>query len=465
MRQQEAEKIDLSWHDLREILDHSYDEIFVIDAKGVVLYVNDACYRHYGVLPSELIGKPVNYMGEKGYCSPILAAVFLERKRTITLEQTTAVGKTLTVTAVPIFDEEGELTKVVMNARDMSDIQKLKNDLDKSRKMVNQYRDEIHELERENLGFAGIIAEDPKMRACMTMARKIGIADANILILGESGVGKNVLAQYIHKVSPRRNEVIMQINCASIPENLLESELFGYCKGAFSGAEKSGKKGLAALAHKGTLFLDEVGELPLSLQAKLLQLVQEHSFIPIGGTEQVAVDIRIIAATNRNLWQAVEEGRFRKDLYYRLSVIELEIPPLRERRQDIPFLVQFFLSELNAKYKTYTTVTPETLDLFAHYQWPGNVRELQHILEQIILVNDLGIIASEDLPERFHHVESTRARKAKSRTPEAREREIEEIIALYEELQSSYKVAERLGISQSKATRIINKHYKCKTQA
>lgn len=461
---------DLSWEDLKLILDNSFDEIFVIDPNGNTIYVNEACQRHYGAEPAELIGKPVQYVEEQGYCIPVLAPVFLKKKQRITLEQYTVFGKTLTVTSTPVFKKNGELRFLVLNSRDITDINCLRNDLEISKKMVEQYRNETKELKKTELEFAGIIAESPNMLNCLSLARRMGSVDANILILGESGVGKNVIANYIHKVSTRRKGLMMHINCASIPENLLESELFGYCKGAFSGAVGNGKKGLVELAHKGTLFLDEIGELPLGLQAKILQLVQERSFIPIGGTEKVYVDTRIIAATNVDLEQAVEKGDFRKDLFYRLNVVEINIPPLRQRREDIPLLINYFLNELNTKYKSYINVTPETMKIMEHYDWPGNVRELQHTLEQLVLLADKPEITPADLPTKIadcpgsatvDYIEPVNSHSAIS----YKELEIERVLDLYVKLRSSYKVAEELHISQSKATRIINKYYKNKTEA
>lgn len=462
---------DLSWEDLKLILDHSFDEIFVIDPSETTIYVNDTCRRHYGAEPKEIIGKPVQFLEEQGYCRPVLSSVFLKKKQRITLEQYTVFGKTLTVTSTPVFNENGDLRFLVLNSRDITDITALRNDLEISKRMVEQYRSDCDELKKTELEFAGIIAESPNMLNCLALARRMGSVDANILLLGESGVGKNVIANYIHKVSTRRKGLLMHINCASIPENLLESELFGYRKGAFSGASGSGKKGLVELAHKGTLFLDEIGELPLGLQAKILQLVQERSFIPIGGTEKVYVDIRIIAATNVDLEKAVEEGNFRKDLYYRLNVVEIDIPPLRQRLEDIPHLVDYFLNEMNTKYKSYNTVTEEVMEIFKNYNWPGNVRELQHTLEQLVLLSDQPEITREVLPAKLYQdkksdsTEATVIDTPAEKTPLSyKELEIKRVLDLYEELHSSYKVAEKLHISQSKATRIINKYLKNKTE-
>lgn len=460
---------NLNWNDLKQILDNSYDEIFVVDTNGITIYVNEGSVRNYGVSPNELIGKPVNYVEERGYCTPVLAPVFLNLKERITLQQSTVLGKVLTVTSTPVFKENGDLKFVVLNSRDITNLTELYKDLENSRHMVEEYLGKVKDLQKSELNFAGIIAESAEMQACLNLSRRIGAVDANVLLLGESGVGKNVLANYIHKVSDRNNGRMMHINCASIPENLLESELFGYCKGAFSGAEKKGKPGLVELANHGTLFLDEIGELPISLQAKILQLVQEHSFMAVGGTEQIEVDIRIIAATNKDIRKAIEEGTFREDLFYRLSVMEVDIPPLRKRKADIPFLVNYFLNRFNTKYRSYVTVSPEVSLIFESYPWPGNIREMEHLLERLVLVLNNKKITMQDLPKNIsEHVTVDDRKQTHSTMKQSgtsyREMEINQVLDLYEKLRSSYKVAEIINISQSKATRIINKYYKNRTK-
>ena len=471
MKKRSKREINLTREDLQSILDHSFDEIYVIDSNANTIYVNEACGRHYGATPDELIGKPVQYLEERGYCSPVLAPVFLNIHKRFTLQQSTAFGKILTVTSTPVFDENKNLKYVVLNSRDITDITEFHKDLENSRRLVEQYRGEIAGLEKNELTFAGIIADSPQMRQSMNIARKIASVDTDVLILGESGTGKNLMANYIHNISRRRTGKFIQVNCASIPENLLESELFGYCKGAFSGAEKKGKPGLAKLADGGTLFLDEIGELPLCLQAKILQLVQEHSFIPLGGTEKVHVDIRIIAATNRDLQESIQAGTFREDLYYRLSVLDIKIPPVRERLSDIPLLVNYYLNKLNSKYHSYISVSADAMRILEAYPWPGNVREMEHLLERLVLLFEGGEIQPKDLPDKLRsYVSKSIALGKDSETKivshantSFREMEIERILSLYKTLKSSYKVAEEMHISQSKATRIINKFYKNRT--
>ncbi|MDP4161262.1 MAG: sigma 54-interacting transcriptional regulator, partial [Bacillota bacterium] len=298
------------------------------------------------------------------------------------------------------------------------------------------------------------------------------------LITGQSGTGKNVLAKEIHKLSKRKVGPFISINCAAIPEQLLESELFGYRRGAFTGAEKSGKVGLVELANNGTLFLDEIGEIPISIQAKLLQLIQEHTFIPVGGNEQQHVNIRIIAATNRDLPKFIEEGKFREDLYYRLNVIEIEIPALKERNDDIVPLLYYFLNIYDARYNLSHDFTQESLDILNNYDWPGNIRELEHLIERLVITVQDTYILPRHLPQKVFKDDVQQMIKEEAlpmAEPEKqvlssvstipspqkksfKETEINMILQLYKKLKSSYKVAEELGVSQSKVTRVVRKY-------
>lgn len=221
--------------------------------------------------------------------------------------------------------------------------------------------------------------------------------NSTVLIQGESGVGKGLLTEIIHKNSLRADKPFIKIDCGSIPENLLESELFGYKKGSFTGANKEGKIGLIELANKGTLFLDEIGDLPLGLQVKLLRAIQDRKIMPIGGNEPVDVDIRIIAATNRDLEKMVKQERFREDLYYRLNVIPIAIPPLRERREDIPGLILVLMDDYNKKFGFGKKMTPEVTRLLIRYDWPGNIRELENMIERLIITSSGECIEVEDL--------------------------------------------------------------------
>jgi len=259
----------------------------------------------------------------------------------------------------------------------------------------------------EKLHVEGIVGRSREIISVLELVHRVAPTNATVLLRGESGVGKEVFARAIHFLSPRADKPFIAINCGAIPENLLEAELFGYEKGAFTGAYSS-KKGKFELANGGTLFLDEIGELPLQLQVKLLRAIQEKEIERLGGSKPVKVDVRIIAATNRDLESMVREGKFREDLYYRLNVVPIFIPPLRERREDIPVLVQHFLEKFKKEYNKEVSISPEVMDAFIGYEWKGNVRELQNVVERMVILDADGVLTEEDLPPEI------RNRKVKS---------------------------------------------------
>ncbi len=258
------------------------------------------------------------------------------------------------------------------------------------------------ELKRiySNLKIEGIIGKSPAILEVLENIHKVAETSATVLLMGESGVGKEVLARAIHFLSPRASKPFIKVNCAAIPENLLEAELFGYEKGAFTGAYVS-KKGKFALAHEGTIFLDEIGDMPLPLQAKILRVLQEREIEPLGSTKVIKVDIRVIAATNKDLKKLVEEGKFREDLYYRLNVIPIYVPPLRERKEDIPLLIGYFLDKFSKEYGKEINIDPEVIDVLTKYDWPGNVRELQNLIERFVILSSDGTITKKDIPKEI----------------------------------------------------------------
>ncbi|HZK83698.1 MAG TPA: sigma 54-interacting transcriptional regulator [Desulfosporosinus sp.] len=451
--------------DYKRILDNSFDEIFVVDRNGIVTYVNDACIKNYGLNPSDIIGNTIDRLLSEGYYSPALAPVVLKNKKVVTLVQKTRAGINLIVTATPVFDGNGEIDFIVMNSRDITQIEQLKQDLDNTKKLVNHYKNKVDELVQKTSYFNGFSFTNEKMKSCLEMVQRVALVNSTVLILGESGTGKNVLAMDIHKLSPRKERPFICINGATIPEHLLESELFGYCRGAFTGADKYGKVGLVELADGGTLFLDEVGDIPLGVQVKLLELIQEHRFLPVGGKEHKIIDIRIIAATNRDLPQLIQEGKFREDLYYRLSVVEIAPPPLRERSEDIIPLLQHFLDRYDYKYKYSHQFDPRCLEILTDYSWPGNIREMDHLAERLVITIPEGKILPKHLPSKISKVQVPQLTGSlvedeltKWKTILKLSDEDAIIIRLYKEFRSSYKVANTLSISQSKVTRIIHNY-------
>ncbi|WP_432661906.1 sigma 54-interacting transcriptional regulator [Wukongibacter baidiensis] len=455
--------LDYDKHFYKKILDHSHDEIFVTDGKGISIYCNKAFEKHYGMERSQIIGKKSWYISDIGLCGESPIPLVIKHKKQITIEQETKIGKKLTITATPVFDNEGNIEIIVENSRDITELENIRKNLDETKKLVKKYKKEITLLREKELGTSNdIIYNSDKLKELMKFIERIANVDSTVLILGESGTGKSHIAKHIHQMSKRRDKPFITINCATIPEHLLESELFGYSPGAFTGAKKSGKTGLVELADGGTLFLDEIGELHSNLQAKFLELIQERHFTPIGEVKPQKIDVRIISATNRDLKKLVKEKKFREDLYYRLKVVEIEVPSLRERPEDIRALIYFFLNKFDKQYNFCHTISEECIKLLENYTWKGNIRELQHIIEQLVVTVSDTLIEPSHLPRYFHENGDSQFNIGFDKlipldlAIETLEKEL--ILKAYKELGSSYKVASALGISQSKASRKIRRY-------
>ncbi|MFY0216555.1 sigma-54 interaction domain-containing protein [Bacillus cereus] len=436
--------------DLKDVFEYAFDEIFVTDEQGIVVRVNSTCERHYQLAAEELVGKHVKELQKDGIFYPSATLEVIEKKRPIELVQTTKSGEYLHVRTRPVFDDEGNLRRVISYSRDLTELYQLRQKVEEMDNQLKTYKKEL----RETYEHEGLIFKSLAMQKIVDTIKKVSVVDSTILVLGETGVGKSRLVRHLHEVSHRKNESFYEINCAALPTNLIESELFGYSGGSFTGANREGKKGLLESAHKGTLFLDEIGEMPIEIQAKLLQVLQEKTFRPIGGRELKKVDVRIVAATNRDLSMMVKQGTFRKDLYYRLNVIPIAIPPLRERTEDILPLIYHYLQHFNKKYGRDVKLAPSTLQMFVGYPWEGNNREIENVIERIVITVD-DVVTVEDLPLSMQEAAVEQSGQSLYKMLEEVERNI--ILKAYKTYGSSYKVAEFLQISQSAATRKIKK--------
>lgn len=376
---------------LQNILDCIYDQIYVMDNTGKVIMINEAVINK-DFYREDIVGKTMHELIKSGFCDDALCYDILENKASKGKIFKEDQKYDLLSWGVPHFDENGEIDFIVCTEWDLENLTYLKNLLTDKNHKDNAIPPELQYYRRRLSSNDEIICNSEKMKDVLQMAGKLSRSDSTILIYGESGTGKELLTKYIYNNSQRASGPLIEVNCGAMPENLIESELFGYEKGAFTDADTKGKKGLFEAAHNGTLLLDEVGEIPFSAQAKLLRALQEKEILRVGGHVALPVDVRVIAATNVNLMDAVEEKKFREDLYYRLNVLPIQIPPLRERIEDIPGLVDYFIDKLNTKYKTAATYNPDDLDLFYNYQWPGNVRELRNIVERAILVSNENVV-------------------------------------------------------------------------
>lgn len=386
---------DIAKH-LDSIIENSFDGIFITDKDANVLRINHSYEFITGLSKEEVLGRNMAELVQENLISQSGSLYVMKNLKPITIQQQFRSGKEALVTSSPIFDENGQLTMIVTNVRDLSEIYKLKKVVRQKAEALELLRlelDHFKNTEENN----GLIMKDEASLAVLLLANRVAPMDTTVILLGETGVGKEVMARYIYQNSLRSKHSFIKVNCGAIPENLIESELFGYEGGAFTGANKAGKIGLFELANEGTLFLDEVGELPKNMQVKLLRALQEQEIMRIGGTKPIKVNTRIIAATNRNLEDMVKSGQFREDLYYRLTVFPISIPPLRSRPKDITPLALGFLEKLNQKYNFKKYFSSISLQLLHEYKWPGNIRELKNIIERAVIISSGNKIEPESL--------------------------------------------------------------------
>ncbi|MDQ0337804.1 transcriptional regulator with PAS, ATPase and Fis domain [Caldalkalibacillus uzonensis] len=450
--------------DLNAVLSSIYDEILVVDAKGTILRHSDSLIPRFrdANLSGKLIGKNIIDLENKGLLAPSVTKAVMEKKERVSVVQETPSGKKVLAVGNPIIDDNGNIERIIIASRDITETTRLRSELREMKKLSARYKRELEQMKmREQLN-KKLIYCSKKMEEVVAQVQKVAKFSSTVLIQGESGVGKEVIAQVIHQLGPRKEKPFLKINCGAIPETLLESELFGYVKGAFTGADPKGKDGYFKQADQGVLFLDEIGELPLHLQVKLLRVLQEREVTPIGSTETYPVDVQIIAATNTDLKALVAKGKFREDLFYRLNVIPIYVPPLRERLEDIPLLAFHFLRQLNKRYHTYYHLTPDALNLLEAYTWPGNIRELQNIIERLVVTADDEEIDAEVVSQVLKLNESavnvkpviTNIMPLKEAFDAVEEQLITQAMKLYK---TTTKAAKVLGISQSSVSRKYQK--------
>lgn len=392
--QDELESSSYLNQQLKTIIKASHDGIWVCDGQGKVIDINEASEKLNGIQAKHIIGKNVADLVDGGLFDRSVTLEVIETKRQVSvIQKIKRTEKLLLATGTPAFDDEGNIFLVVVNERDMTQLNAIQKQLEQSRMVTEKYKNKLAELSLLELKDQEIVAEDKKMRQVLYLALKLAhLSASDILILGESGTGKGLLAKFIHKNSNRNKKPFVQINCATLPENLLEAELFGYEKGAFTGARKEGKAGLFELAHEGTLFLDEIGDLPHSLQAKLLKYLDDHEVMRLGGLKSKKIDCTIIAATNRDLEGLVQQKRFRRDLFFRLNTFIIRIPPLRERIDDIFELVSFYMQKYSKAYRLNRRISPEALKVLQAHPFPGNVRELKNVIKKSVLMSEHHVV-------------------------------------------------------------------------
>ena len=375
------------------ILDSLYDGILIIDSEGIVRYINPAYTRITKVKEEDIIGKKLSDVRKGSYLTEVIKSGKLQLNVHRKMDEVEYI-----VNMVPIYGKKNKVLGGISLLNELNDVYKLTEKLNLSKIIIQNLKEHVKSLGSGKYNFDDIIAVDKKSVEIKEFAKRIALTDSNVLITGESGTGKELYASAIHNFSLRKDFPFIPVNCASFEKSLIESELFGYEEGTFTGAKKNGKTGLFQLANGGVLFLDEIGELEYRLQGKLLRVLQEKSIRKIGGSKEIPIDVRLICATNKDLFKLMEEGKFRRDLYYRIAIIPLTIPPLRERKDDIPALANKFISDLSQKYKKDMFLSQEAIQLLKEYEWCGNIRELKNIIEFTFNMREEKVILKEHLP-------------------------------------------------------------------
>ena len=451
--------IQRSWRELDRVLDSIHDGIWVIDAEGITLRVNRALERIAGIRAEEVVGRHVTEPMKEGRFKTSVTLQALKKRCAVTLFDDYSNGKRCLNTSTPVFDENGKLLSVIAVIRDITELEELQMKLSRLEVEAMAYKLRAEDLDTETE--SGLMGQSLLLDRARRDIVRAAHSDAVTLILGETGTGKSMAAKIIHDMSSRAEKPFIALNCGGISPMLVESELFGYEGGAFTGASRNGKPGMLELANSGTLLLDEIGELSLPMQAKLLHVLDGQPFYRVGGTHPIPVNTRLIAATNKPLDRMVAEGHFREDLFYRLRVLHVTMPPLRERREDILLLAWYFLRKISESSGKERILDPRTEQVFLAYSWPGNVRELKSVIQSLATFHDDGAILPADLPSYMR--EATNIPCSVSQN----EQNLPNAIATLEknmlaealaETGSTYKAARRLGISQSSVVRKARKY-------
>ncbi|MBD1400611.1 sigma 54-interacting transcriptional regulator [Pelobacter sp. M08fum] len=449
--------------ELDTIIDSSSDGLFVCDAHAYVIRMNPASEKIHKISANAVVGRNMRALIDEGFIDRSAALEASISKERVSLLQNKGGHKLISI-ATPVFDERAELIRVVVSERDVTEIDALQRELEKQEAIKNSLRDQMLAMQQAELESQQIIARSPQMIRAVQQAMRVAKADSSVFILGESGVGKGLISQLIHTHSARAGQPLIKINCGAIPESLIEAELFGYEKGAFTGALNSGKPGQFELADGGILFLDEIAELPLGSQVKLLRFLEDGKITRLGDTKGRKLDVRVLAATHQNMEEMVEQGRFRLDLYYRLNVIPIQIPALRDRDECIIPLIHHYLEAFGKRSGCRKRMTRAALDALCGYSFPGNVRELMNICERLVVMTETDVIDVDDLPGQIGPVPVPSGSEPCSlpiglSLKDALEKVEKEILArALCAHHSQLEIAEALGVNQSTIARKLKKH-------
>lgn len=440
--------------DFKNICDHLIDAIYVVDGEGNTLYVNDA-YLHLGdIKREELVGKNIFELNKtkKFYSGGVLPDVLTTGKRCEKIGELTRTHTKVHITGIPVFNPDGSIRYAIATEKDVARLEELKDHLAELRAENSQGAAELAYFRGKQIYDVDIVAESICMQEAFAVARSVAKTDVTVLITGESGTGKEIIADAIYMASERNGKPFIKLNCSAIPANLLESELFGYEEGAFTGAKKGGKAGLFEIANGGTMLLDEVGDMPMDLQVKLLRVLQSREVTRVGGKDPIPLDVRLIASTNKDLKTGIERGTFREDLYYRLNVVPIVLSPLKDRQADIEPLVELFLKQYNTRYNKNVIMTRLAKAMMLEYSWPGNIRELKNVMERMVVINFTNVIDGDvvgrilGLPSAVVQSANSRHGTLKAATESLERQMIQSALA---RCGSKRKAAAALGIDHS----------------
>lgn len=450
---------------LKRIFNLLEDEVFVTDEYGFVQLINPRGEFIMGVSEKDYLGHHVSEMIRNNVLPKSMTLNVIDTGERCTEIMDLPTGIRIICSAQPVYDEDGHMVQILSTSKNIDEITDKINELSRE---LNSSNEQIKSLQAQVIAKEKYIFESPPMKQVQKTIMKIAPADVAVLIEGESGVGKEVVADTVYKLSRRRDKPFVKINCGMIPKDLMESELFGYEPGAFTGALKNGKIGKLEVANGGTVFFDEIGEMELPLQVKLLEFLQDHQIVRVGGNRRIPLDIRVVAATNRDLYSMVEQGTFRRDLYYRLNIMPIYVPPLRERREDIVPLLFHFLNVFNKKYNFDKHMDNSVIEKMQSYSWPGNVRELMHTVERIVVASDSDYINVIELDDLFtegltaHGTAITANAKVictELMPLKEAKHELESYLVkmAYDRFGSSYRAAEYLKVNQSTVSRWLRR--------
>jgi len=445
------------------IINSSGDGLWICDGDAKVLRINPASERLNATQAAQVVGRNMRDLVQEGFIDRSATLEVIRTRAKVNLLQSRQ-GRKLVLTGVPVFDEAGGLIRVVVTEKDITEVDALHRQLEEQEALQERYRNQMLEMQLLESEQRRFIAKSPCMQKVLRQAIKVSAVDSTVLLLGESGAGKGLFADLIHKHSSRAQKPLIKINCGAIPESLIEAELFGYDKGAFTGAQQGGKAGYFELADGGILFLDEIAELPLSSQVKLLRFLEDGRVTRVGGTSARELDVRILAATHRDLQAMVEAGGFRLDLFYRLNVIPLHVPPLRERRDCILPALRHYVEHFGGKLGVERRFSHAAQEALLAWPWPGNMRELMNLCERLVVMTDASVIDLPDLPAEV----ARRAQEAQvpglawpegstlAQVVEGAEKAV--LARARERYRSQTRMAEALGVDQSTVARKLKKY-------